>query len=289
MYCRLYYVDGRCVRQALHKLDWNLNVKGQFSSEALEAAIKSLVPASEDPEKALLNDGHSDQRPCRAYTIPPLVYKDGGLTVFSFVCAIRESNKSVVRFRSYDCDAPMVVEGVSIWQAARATSAATSFFDPVVIGQGYLGQRYVDGALGRNNPLDEVWTEAQDIWETKQDSLEVKLKCIVSIGTGNLGTSAVGNKPWTILNALKDIATETEDTEHLFASKHRTLLEDEQRYFRFNVDQGLQAIGLEEYKRQGDIAAATARYLEYQLVRNQVRTCAINLSHKECMSIEGLS
>ncbi len=47
-------------------IDWKLNVKGQFSVESLERAVKSLVPRNEDPEKALLNDRGSDKRPCRA-------------------------------------------------------------------------------------------------------------------------------------------------------------------------------------------------------------------------------
>ena len=48
------------------RIDLKLNVKGQFSVEALETAIKSMVPAGEDPETALFNDSRSDQRPCRA-------------------------------------------------------------------------------------------------------------------------------------------------------------------------------------------------------------------------------
>ena len=49
------------------QIDWRLNVKGQFSSIALERAIKSMIPTEEDPEKALLNDGQSKQRSCKAY------------------------------------------------------------------------------------------------------------------------------------------------------------------------------------------------------------------------------
>ena len=46
-------------------IDWKLKVKGQFSAKSLEKAVKSLVPQREDPDKALLNDGQSDKRPCR--------------------------------------------------------------------------------------------------------------------------------------------------------------------------------------------------------------------------------
>ena len=42
---------------------------------------------------------------------------------------------------------------------ALATSAATGFFDPVSIG----ARRFVDGALGANNPVDEVEEDASNI------------------------------------------------------------------------------------------------------------------------------
>ena len=183
----------------------------------------------------------------------------------------------------------MVEEGITIWQAGRATSAATSFFDPITIGEGKQGREYVDGALGFNNPLDEVWLEAQDIWISEGGRLEPLLKCVVSIGTGNPGTSAVGDKPWEIFGTLKAIATQTENTERVFAQKHKDLLDD-QRYFRFNVQQGLQEVGLEEYERQGEIMDATAAYLnDHQWVKNQFRDCAVKLSQKECMLMEDFS
>ena len=46
-----------------------------------------------------------------------------------------------------------------IWEAARATSAASSFFDPIKIGQ--FGEEFVDGAVGANNPVAQLWNEAK--------------------------------------------------------------------------------------------------------------------------------
>jgi predicted acylesterase/phospholipase RssA len=48
---------------------------------------------------------------------------------------------------------------VKIWEAYRATSAASSFFDPIAIGR--FQEEFVDGATGSNNPVGEVWNEAQ--------------------------------------------------------------------------------------------------------------------------------
>ena len=42
------------------------------------------------------------------------------------------------------------------------TSAATSFFGPIAIGPSK--EEFVDGALGANNPIYTLWTQAQDVW-----------------------------------------------------------------------------------------------------------------------------
>jgi hypothetical protein len=88
------------------------------------------------------------------------------------------------------------------------------------------------------------------------------------------------------VEALKDIATQTENTERVFALKHQDLLSQE----RPALDQGLQNVGVEEYKRQVEIINATAKYVDdYQLVRIQFQDCASNLSRKECMLIDDFS
>ena len=196
-----------------------------------------------------------------------------------FVCALRKSNASLARLRSYTVDS--IGDGdFTIWQAARATSAATSFFDPISIGKGYQAREFVDGALGSNNPVDEVWNEAKEIWDGEGGGFEARLHCIVSIGTGNPGTVSVGDNPVTIFNTLKAIATETEKTEQRFARDHNQLI-GEHRYFRFNVDHGLENVGLEEHKRQGDIINATLAYLnDQQLVKNRFRDCALSLNDR---------
>lgn len=79
---------------------------------------------------------------------------------------------------------------------------------------------------------------------------------------------------------MVNIATETEETEKRFIAKWRKHF-DENRYFRFNVDQGLQAIGLDEYKKQGAMEAATDSYLINQAQKNRVRYCVHNLGLKK--------
>ncbi len=154
----------------------------------------------------------------------------------------------MARLRAYHSDTALMGDGATIWEAARATSAASGFFDPISIGK--HGQEYVDAGLGCNNPVDEVWTEAQEIWAPEGEDLAALVKCFISIGTGNPGTSPIEDNALKMFSkTLKEIATETEKTADIFAKRNRGLFFQE-RYFRFNVDQGLQSVGLEEFKRE---------------------------------------
>ena len=79
---------------------------------------------------------------------------------------------------------------------------------------------------------------------------------------------------------LVSIAAQTEDTAKLFVARHRNLYEGK-RYFRFNVQQGLQDVGLEEFKKVALIDASTAEYMGLQETKSDARACAINLKQKQ--------
>jgi predicted acylesterase/phospholipase RssA len=147
---------------------------------------------------------------------------------------------------------------VKIWEAARATSAATTFFEPIEI----LHEEFVDGAFGANNPIDEVWTEAGDIWTRKTgDKLEDNISCFVSIGTGIPAFEGVDESLVGMMHTLKSKVTDCESAAERFRRQHHAL---EGRFFRFNVARGLEAIGLNEITKTGDLIAATRQYLESQ-------------------------
>lgn len=136
----------------------------------------------------------------------------------------------------------------------------------------------MDGALGNNNPIFTLWSQAQDVWGAKK--MQEDLKCLVSIGTGVPPLQHIPNDVLHISEALAKIATETEDTAEKF-HQHAPELGDDGRYFRFNVAQGLEDIGLEEWQKSSQIAAATALYLGTQVVSKQVRDCANRLTQGE--------
>jgi predicted acylesterase/phospholipase RssA len=170
----------------------------------------------------------------------------------------------------------------TIYEAALATSAATTYFEPVKIGT----RKFVDGGLGTNNPVEEVEGEASNIFCPKTRELKPQVKCFISIGTGNPGKKAIeDNMIKFAKGTLVSIATETEKTADRFVARWEPQL-DEKCYFRFNVHQGLQDVGLAEYQDQGRIEAATDEYLKHAEQRLSVGYCVENLRQKQSVYIE---
>jgi hypothetical protein len=202
----------------------------------------------------------------------------------SFVCTIDRDTKDMVRLRSYGLpDEPNI--RATICQAALATSAATTFFEAVSIGD----RTFADGGFGANNPVDEVEGEAANIWCSETGDLKPLAKCFISIGTGNPGKKAFEDNMIKFLSeTVVHIATETEATEKKFIARWCKHF-DEKRYFRFNVDQGLQNIGLDEYKKKGAIEAASEGYLTHMAQKFRVRDCIQNLRLKQSVYIEDFS
>ncbi|PGH27747.1 hypothetical protein AJ80_00535 [Polytolypa hystricis UAMH7299] len=189
--------------------------QARFDSTKLENAIKEVMFKRNIPETELLNDG--TKRGCRV-----------------FVCATDRYTKKIVRLRSYKLpDQPGIP--ATICQAALATSAATTFFDPVSIDD----RSFAYGAFGANNPVNEVEGEASNIWCPDTGDLKPLVKCFISIGTGNPGIKPFKDSLFGLLSkTMVEIATETENTEAEFIARWRGHY-DANRYFRFNVEQGL--------------------------------------------------
>ncbi|KAI9674021.1 MAG: hypothetical protein M1829_003864 [Trizodia sp. TS-e1964] len=235
-------------------------IKGRFKSSVLEECVSKILKDHGLSGAEPLNDG---KQRCKV-----------------FVCAKAFEITKTVLLRSYQSDDALNNIPASISEAVRATSAATSFFDPVVIGP--QGRKFVDGALGANNPVEQLWNEAQTMWcHGEIADLNNILKCFVSIGTGDPGTKPISEGPLKFFSdTLVGIATQTDDTARIFVERHRRLFENK-RYFRFNVQQGLQGVGLEEFKNAALIDAATADYMDRQETKSAAHACASNLKQKQ--------
>lgn len=203
------------------------------------------------------------------------------LIKYRFVCATSKETRDTVQLTSYRSQRGRkhLLEAARIWEAGRATSAASTFFNPITIGPFHEG--FIDGATGANNPVYELWNEAQDLWPS--GSLEDKVKCLVSIGTGMPSLTPFNNNAIGIGRSLLAIATDTEKTAERFC-RDKSGLHDKGRYYRFNVLKGLEDIGLEESKRKNDIIAVTDRYIESQAVFKEMKACANKISERQCRS-----
>ena len=165
----------------------------------------------------------------------------------------------------------------TICQAALATSAATSFFRPVVVGP----CQYVDGALRNNCPVNEVEAEAQHLWCSDQVELKSLVKCFLSIGTGIPVKEELSDNLLGLIANLKSLATDTEATYKNFEDRWPRQV-NEKRLFRFDVAQGLQNVGLDDYKKLGIIVGTTDGYMNEGDQQIKLQACTENLMDKEC-------
>ncbi|KMU90120.1 hypothetical protein CIHG_07930 [Coccidioides immitis H538.4] len=97
---------------------------------------------------------------------------------FFFVCATRGIVHTPVLLRSY----PSKWEpntGCTIWQAARATSAAPLYFNGIKFGVPPI--TYVDGGLHNNNPVRILYEEAMGLINASSGQT---IGCIVNTGNG---------------------------------------------------------------------------------------------------------
>lgn len=238
-------------------VDLSGNVKAQYDSRKLRAAIEHVISGAGFSPSDPLNDGKT--RKCRV-----------------FVCTTAKETLEVTRLRSYDA---LDEDGLSptICEAALATSAATRFFDPVSLG----GRQFVDGAFGANNPIEEVEGEACDIWCPTTRNLQILTKCLLSIGTGHAGNQALDDNIFKFLSkTLVRMATKPAGVERRFMARWRREC-NEKRCFRFNVEDGLEEVRMTEYQKQSLIETATQGYLDHSVQKSLVRDCTQNLAMKK--------
>ncbi|KAK0744059.1 acyl transferase/acyl hydrolase/lysophospholipase [Schizothecium vesticola] len=232
------------------------NIRARFSTAELERAVKEII-AEAGYEGGLLRDpGCERESMCKV-----------------FVCATEYETADIHIFSNYNRRGSAfddIYEGALIWEACRATSAASTFFDPVTIGAdpkvGRVGMVFLDGATKANNPVTKLWEEAAAVFG---DDFEQRLQLALSIGTGVPQLRAFGSDFLSVAKTMVKLATETEDTNSAFERAHKVLVKND-RFFRFNVYVGLADIGLERAGEQARIRAATHKYLELMDVQRRL-------------------
>jgi Patatin-like phospholipase len=177
-----------------------------------------------------------------------------------FVCAVGRSDVThpagPTLFRTYDVTRNKEYN-CAIWEAARATSAAPTFFKHISIGPDGAATAYVDAGLGCNNPIKQVLAEAARVFGD-----HTHVACVLSIGTGQADSADFGQPgccqlavqrvfPIDVIRILKKIATDSGSTAEEMEQRYR----NSNIYHRLDVDRGLDSVYLDEWKRLGDVRA----------------------------------
>ena len=179
----------------------------------------------------------------------------------AFICAMPASNLAHPRrFRTYPVR-ELASVNCRIWEAARATTAAPTFFKRIAIGQeGHAKEEFIDAGIGCNNPVSQVLEEARNVFENDK-----AVGCLISIGTGHPGTIGLARPdafqkilPTSLIRVLKKIATDCESTASGLSGRFKDF---PSFYFRFNVVHGAEGISLEEWKKMGDLTQHTNAYI----------------------------
>ncbi|KAH0267120.1 phospholipase, patatin family protein, partial [Aureobasidium melanogenum] len=199
------------------------DLKERYDSEALELAVRKVIRDRNLDENALLKNPHGTK---------------------VFVCCTSGETSQTTLLRSWHTTRgdPDLYKTVRIWEAARATSAASTSFDSITIGN--PGQRFLDG------------------------------------GTGQPGYKRFEETVQGIGKALLAIATETEATANQFHREQSGLFESK-ICFRFNVPRGLGHIGLAETEQISAIKSMTSHYLQTEAVQGDIRMCVQQLGERQ--------
>ncbi|KAG9494769.1 hypothetical protein J7337_013908 [Fusarium musae] len=220
---------------------------GAFSAKQLEAAIKQTV------KEYCIDPACVQQRKEKQATAETCPHGEmqfrGDSRTKTVVLAITKDNVNTLPtlFKTYDTSAPL--DGCTVWQVARATSAATTFFKPIQVGRDQIN--FIDAGFGYNNPCEVLIREAKDQFPGRDEMR------VLSIGTGLGDVVSIKDTRASILRALKKMAT---------TSKKVALRLDERygetgTYYRFNVERGLEDISLSDWKETSSISSHTHNYL----------------------------
>jgi len=244
----------------------------RFNAERLKDAIQGIVESKTGDKNALLLDPLG--KDCCKVAICALIEFD-----------LNPAEPEILR--SYRATGLIVDERQpwTIWEAARATSAAITYFEPLIRGDPPRVVRYYDAGLGHNNPAHIAHNETGRIWG-KYDKLVPpdEISLLLSLGTGVpeilrkqdaqtivQQASAKFKIPIDMVEAMQRMVT---DTEKIAVQMNNDFGSPELRqiYFRFNVEQGLSAVQLFEWEKEEQIRADTKRYMDSR--KGEVRRCS---------------
>ncbi|EFY88827.1 phospholipase [Metarhizium acridum CQMa 102] len=160
---------------------------------------------------------------------------------------VSDKSKAVLAIAKGNVDAPATLlraydkstsfKDCTIWEVARAISAATTFFKSIKSGLDKI--EFIDAGFWYNNPchiLDVLVSEEKHVFPDAQQFL------VVSIGIAIGHIVDIKNTRRSILSALVEMASNSSKVSREMATGYQ----GSDDYFRFNVNRGLQGFTLSE-------------------------------------------
>ncbi|KAK1730752.1 uncharacterized protein BDZ83DRAFT_747077 [Colletotrichum acutatum] len=223
--------------------------------------------------------------------------REKGLT---FVCSATYDAYAAYLFRTYK-GSSNCAHNVEIWEAARATSAAPTFFHPISIEVEAERDQYIDGAVTYNNPARLVLSEAESYFGPRRT-----LGFLLSLGTGlkvsdkkvnvvpqgqpvdrpvvaRKGSGALFSRG--TIKILKHAKASLTDSEPEHQALEQRFQKTPYAYWRLNLDRGAADIKLNEYKKMGLLRAATERYIQDVQVSANIDKIVSMLYKKEGINL----
>ncbi|KAL2889226.1 Vegetative incompatibility protein HET-E-1 [Ceratocystis lukuohia] len=217
-----------------------------FSAEKLETAIKDMIRNNCcDPQCAQLRESNGPVTDTNMCPHEDILFLDEHCTK-TVVLAMTKVNVDtrpalLKTYHSIEC-----FRGCTVWEVARATSAAVTFFDSMKLGRDNI--EFIDASYGYNNPCEELIAEAETQFPGRQ-------MVVLSIGTGI--DDVVEITDLTVLEALSKMVTSSKHTDLKLRDKHSGTAV----YHRFNVEHGLRDMEVSHLDNWGRIAAHTMNYI----------------------------
>ncbi|KAF7556323.1 hypothetical protein G7Z17_g1540 [Cylindrodendrum hubeiense] len=228
----------------------------RFQDGDLKAAIDRVV------EKYGLDD---NDRKLKGEA--PLYHKDAGKTAETLLMRSYKHDTNYVSSKLNNIVKKHKDE-ITISLAARATSAAPTYFPEVHWLDGKDKTTFWDGGLLNNNPIDQLWYARYDLVEPEEPAPPVS--CVISLGTGYESVDKLST--WSLLRlpgvatSVMDFATNTNAKGKDF-SRHMTNLNRRPEhaktlYVRFSPELKGVEIGLADYLKMDMLKDITTKELD---------------------------
>ncbi|KKF92131.1 Vegetative incompatibility protein HET-E-1 [Ceratocystis platani] len=219
-----------------------------FSAKKLEVAIKQMIHNNcTDPN---CSKRKSDRHITENDTCPhgDMLLADEKCTRTAVLATTKANIETLPTFLT-TYDTPAYLTDCKVWEAARATSAALTLFDPIKLGR--HGIEFIDASYGYNNPCEVL------IWEAERQ-FPGRPIIILSIGAGLGDVVETSDSRGPVLEPLRKMATISERTDLRLKQKYNS----PGVYHRFNVKIGLRDNKALDRQMLGAISAHTINYLE---------------------------